>query len=213
MNADKRIWLALCGLLITSFSYAQNDSGFSEKSNTGMFSLGWRSTVSLFDHDGTGHGTGGQFRIQLTDRVNTDWYADYITINMSEGVRSTYYHIGWSVLFYLRDNASYPKLIQPYVLAGHCFDYNEKTVIESPSISESRWGSAVQAGVGTHFNLSDRFDLSLTSQYMIHLTKELEVEAHGHEEIEIHQHSNSVLEGHMLTTFSVNYKLFRIWTK
>jgi hypothetical protein len=130
--------LLICLLVsITSFSQSENES--SSLSNSGWFSLGGRSTLSLFDHDGTGLGTGGQFRIQLSNRVNTDWFADYITINMKEGVRSTYYHIGWSVLYYPFENLQYPKVVQPYILAGHCFDYNEKTVINNPSVSKSRW--------------------------------------------------------------------------
>ena len=60
------------------------------QSEVGQFSLGVRSTFSLFDHDGAGLGTGGQFRIRLDDRVNTDWFADFITINTDNGVRSTY---------------------------------------------------------------------------------------------------------------------------
>ena len=194
-------------------SYAQPESESTTSSNAGWFTLGGRSTVSLFDLDGTGLGTGGQFRIQLSNRVNTDWFADYITINMKEGVRSTYYHIGWSVLYYPFEELRYPKLVQPYILAGHCFDYNEKTAINTPSISKSRWGSAIQAGIGAHFNLSKRFDLSLTAQYMIHLTKELEVEQHENGDIHIQDHSHNSLEGHLLATVSLNYKLFRLWKK
>lgn len=193
--------------------YSQSENESSSLSNSGWFSLGGRSTLSLFDLDGTGLGTGGQFRIQLNKRVNTDWFADYITINMKEGVRSTYYHIGWSVLYYPFEELRYPRLVQPYLLAGHCFDYNEKTAINTPSISKSRWGSAVQAGIGTHFNLSKRFDLSLTAQYMIHLTKELIVEEHEAGDIQIIEHAHSSLEGHLLTTISLNYKLFRLWKK
>ncbi len=180
-------------------------------SQDGWFSLGGRSTVSAFDHDGSGLGTGGQFRIQLGKRVNTDWFADYISINNLNDVRSEYIHIGWSVLFYPIESAK--KIIQPYILAGHCFDYNKKTSFMDPSNFMDRWGSAVQTGIGTHFNLSSRFDFSLTFQYMIHLTKNLEIERHGNNEIHIHESNGSSLEGHLLSTISFNYKIFRLWTK
>lgn len=177
-----------------------------------QFSLGARSTLSAFDGDGAGIGTGGQFRIQINKRVNTDWFADYITISANEGVRSTYYHVGWSVLFYPINYVGKAPRFQPYILAGHCFDYNRKTVPSDPSIQVDRWGSAVQAGIGLHYNITQKLDLSLTSQYMIHLTKELDIHEHNGT-YEIHEHSHNGLQGHVLTTLSLNYKLFQLWDK
>lgn len=185
----------------------------SASSKSGWFSLGGRSTLSTFSREGSGLGTGGQFRIQLSDNVNTDWFADYITINSTDGVRSVYYHIGWSVLFYPFKTLWYPQLFQPYILAGHCFDYNEKTVINSPSISENRWGSAVQSGIGTHLNLLERFDISVTAQYMMHLTDELKVQKDASGNPFIEKGKENSLEGHLLMTLSMNYKLFRLWKK
>ena len=182
----------------------------SKEAKSGWFSLGGRSTLSAFDGDGGGLGTGGQFRIQLSDRVNTAWFADYITISMSDKIRSEYFHIGWSVMFYPFDKLQYPRIFQPYVLAGHCFDYNKKSVIQDPSVSNDRWGSAVQAGIGTHINLTDKFDISLTCQYMTHLTKALEVVADG-DQMLITGHDHPSLEGHLLATVSFNCKLFRLW--
>jgi hypothetical protein len=179
---------------------------------SGWVSVGGRSTISLFDSDGIGIGTGGQFRIQPSTKVNTDWFTDYISINVDNKVRSIYYHIGWSVLYYPLENRQYPKVIQPYILAGHCFDYNEKTALNDSSNTLNRWGSAVQAGLGTHFNITERMDVSLTCQYMMHLTKEIEAEIDG-ETIEIAQQKNTSLEGHLLTTISLNFKLFRLWKK
>lgn len=195
--------------------------------NGGWVSLGVRSTLNSFSHDGSGLGVGGQLRIQLSNRVNTDWFADYI-VTGHDNVRSEYYHVGWSVLFYPFKELKYPThTFQPYIVAGHCFDYNKKTIISEPEISDSRWGYAVQAGLGTHINLSERFDVSLTSQYMIHLTSELEAvqngghaghegHDHGGQEVEYsieESHHNSAMEGHLLTTVSLNYKLFKLWKR
>lgn len=207
MSGLNAFWMKFCLLLFIVFSQT---IGFSQEKLPHWFSLGARTTLSAFDHDGSGLGTGGQFRIQVNNRVNTDWFADYITINMDDKVRSDYYHIGWSVLFYPFEGLHYPKHFQPYILAGHCFDYNRKTAILDPSNTKDRWGSAVQAGLGTHLNLTERFDVSLTCQYMIHLTKEIEAEIDGNI-VTISDQKSRHLEGHLLTTVSLNYKIFKLW--
>jgi len=206
------IYLSLLFSLMIHINGHAQDINRASSSKSGWFSLGGRSTVSVFSQDGFGLGTGGQFRVQLSNSVNTDWFADYISVNISDKVRSEYYHIGWSVLFYPVEKQEYPKILQPYILAGHCFDFNRKTAIQDPSVSKSRWGSAVQAGLGTHFNLSEKFDVSITSQYMIHFTNDLEAQINGNRVTDI-VNKNSTLEGHLLTTFSLNYKLFRLWKK
>ncbi len=186
---------------------------FAQLPTKGMFSLGVRSTYNSFSHDGNGLGAGGHFRIQLTDRINTEWFADYISVG-DQNISSNYAHIGWSVMFYPIKDQTFPKRIQPYISAGHCFDYNKKIEVSNPENSRDRWGSAVQAGIGFHINLTERFDLSVSSLYMIHLTPEIEAHAHsnyGVTEVEFHDHSHSGLEGHLLTTLSINYKIGQLW--
>jgi hypothetical protein len=46
---------------------------------------------------------------------------------------------------------------------------------------------------------------------MIHLTKEIELEIPG--EVVEEQHEHSALEGHLLSTISFNYKLFKLWNR
>lgn len=205
---------ALLVLFISLHSSGMAQSQLSKViSQPGWFSLGGRTTISAFSHDGAGLGTGGQFRIRFTDRVNSDWFADYISINSRDNIRSIYYHIGWSVLYYPISQTDFPKKVQPYILAGHCFDYNEKSLLNDPSVLKSRWGSAVQAGLGLHFNLSPQFDISVMSQYMIHLTKEIEARYDDNGAVFFTKHDEHGLEGHLLNTVSVNYKLFRLWKK
>lgn len=213
-----------CLLLIILFSvsnaFAKNDSLALKKTppliknQAGWFSLGVRSTMNVFSDDGFGVGAGGQFRLQLSNRVNTDWFADYIAVNHDNIARSEYVHIGWSVLFYPVKKLQYPRYkAQPFLLAGHCFDYNKKTIYADPSISKHRWGAAVQMGLGSHFFLSERLDLTIMMQYMIHLTKELEVEKNEEGNYEINAVKGSALEGHLLCTVSLNYKLAKLWKK
>ncbi|MFM7566460.1 MAG: hypothetical protein ACKO4K_06910 [Flavobacteriales bacterium] len=193
----------------------------------GMLSLGGRTTVSLFnDHKNemTGTGVGGQFRLRFADAVNTDWFFDYITSDILNYAHRTDYHIGWSVLYYPINHLSYyhqrevfkPKW-RPYILAGHCFDYSKieakdgTNSLDGPLYAE-RWSSAVQAGLGTHLELSPRFDLSLTGQYMIHLGNHIETEydfTTG--TLNFLEHKGTSLAGHLLVTLSLNYKIAKLW--
>lgn len=180
-------------------------------STTGMLSLGIRSTISTFSHDGVGLGTGGQFRIRFSPRVNSDWFLDYITIE-KKPVRNTYYHIGWSVIYYFLRYQDAPRSIQPFLAAGHCFDYNQKTIILQPHLKKDRWGSAVQAGAGMHVFITPRLDITSICQYMIHFTPEIvAANYNGTYTLEIHEHN--ALEGHLLITAGLNYKLFPLWKK
>lgn len=191
----------------------------------GMLSLGGRTTVSLFnDHENemTGTGVGGQFRLRFSDAVNTDWFFDYITSDILNYAHRTDYHIGWSVLFYPINNLDYfrqtevfkPKF-RPYILAGHCFDYSKIEAKVSPldgPMSAERWSSAVQAGLGTHLELSPRFDISLTGQYMIHLGNHIETDydfTTG--ALSFHEQKGASLAGHVLVTLSLNYKIAKLW--
>lgn len=193
----------------------------------GMLSLGGRTTVSLFnDHKNemTGTGVGGQFRLRFSDAVNTDWFFDYITSDILNYAHRTDYHIGWSVLFYPINHLAYfhqpkdfkPKF-RPYILAGHCFDYSKIEAKDGISpldgaLYAERWSSAVQAGLGTHLELSPRFDISLTGQYMMHLGNHIETDydfTSG--TLSFHEHKGASLAGHLLVTLSLNYKIARLW--
>ncbi len=57
--------IILCGIMCTVLLLIFSASGMAQaiSRNTKAFSLGMRSTVSLFSDDGNGIGTGGQFRI------------------------------------------------------------------------------------------------------------------------------------------------------
>lgn len=200
-------YLYLTGtLLVKSIDLLPQDSSI-----TGMLSVGIRSTISTFSHDGVGLGTGGQFRIRLSPHVNSDWFLDYITIE-KKPVRSIYYHIGWSVIYYFLRYQDIPRSIQPFLVAGHCFDYNQKTIIPQSHLKRDRWGSAVQSGIGMHVFITPRLDITSLCQYMIHFTPEIIATEHnGTYTLETHEHNG--LEGHLLITAGLNYKLFPLWKK
>lgn len=209
--------IAFVALILSLTAFDQDKNSYVEK---GQFSLGLRTTTSVFGHDNVpGLGVGGQFRLQITDYLNTEWFADYITLDLKgAGVRNNG-HIGWSVLFYPK---KFNRVI-PYIIAGHCFDYAKITPISTATIDNSgnvisRWSSAVQAGLGTHYYLTDRFNLTFSAQYMMHLGDHLdytlEETSSGYflNTDQSHQHeSDWRLESHVLLTVSLNYRIADFW--
>jgi opacity protein-like surface antigen len=177
----------------------------------GIVSFGVRTTISAFNDGNSsdfGSGVGGQFRIQFADKVNSDWFFDYITSDYGKLASRTDYHIGWSVLFYPGKELT-PRF-RPYILAGHCFDYSKLVDNMDKSHFEERWSSAVQGGLGVHYNLTQRLDLSAVCQYMSHLGTHIHAEeVNG--KIEFHQEKGASLEGHLLFHFGINYKIGDLW--
>lgn len=180
----------------------------------GTVSLGVRSSFSLFnngDHGGApGTGAGGQARVRISDRVNTDWFYDYFTGPAGNLAHRQDQHIGWSVMFYMLEHRAERRLLQPYVLAGHCFDYTKQQSIADPANFAERWSSAVQAGLGTHFNVTDRADFSFVCQYMAHLGTDIHADEHDGE-VHFHKENGADLEGHLLIHVSFNYKIADLW--
>ena len=178
----------------------------------GLFSLGVRSTTSLFSDKGaafSGIGWGGQFRIQLAKRLNTEWFLDYMRSNIQHLANRTDYHIGWSVMYYFTDKVAPP--VKPYIVAGHCFDRTQ--IIDNTNSSNRilKNSSAIQAGAGVHFNLSERLDITFLAQYMLHLGKD--VHAHiENNQVVLERHQGTGIEGHMLLTLGMNYKIADLWS-
>lgn len=201
----KNITFILLLLTFTSFSQDLNI----KNNHGGLLSFGLRSTVSMFNGQGENPaiGAGGQFRIQLADRVNTEWFMDYLPAT-NKFTRRNDLHIGWSVMFYWFKKQD--MIVQPYVIAGHCFDYTNQYELADRSNSAKRWSSAVQAGLGFHVNLTKRLDISLSSQYMIHLGDDV----HSHINngvVAFEKHKGGALEGHLLTSLTFNYKIVDLW--
>lgn len=179
----------------------------------GLVSLGMRTTISTFNHGNwqdVGLGVGGQARVQVHDRINTEWFADYLTSEIGNTGHRTDAHIGWSVMYYPLRDKTFKKLMKPYLIMGHCFDYSKVSENANPSNSMDRWSAAIQCGAGNHFNLTEHFDLTVIAQYMFHLGNH--IEAHEEEgQFQIHEHGGLSLEGHLLFTVGINYKIADLW--
>ena len=200
-------------MLIPMISIAQR-SEHKLDNESGYFQLGIRNTVSAFNDDGAaGFGYGGQFRIRVTQRINTDWYADYITTDIGGLAHRTDGHIGWSVLAYPFNCETVKGKFTPYILAGNCFDYT-KVAKNNSTIYKQRYSSAVQAGVGCHYNITDRTDVSLTTQYMMHIGQDVHANVYEHDNVKdvlIEKSKISGVEGHLLINVSMNVRLFDMW--
>ena len=182
-----------------------------KKNQSGIFSLGLRTTMSTFNHGNFGDnglGYGGQFRLQFANRLNTEWFLDYITSSIDDLGTRTDYHVGWSVMYYFTDKQT--PLIKPYIVAGHCFDQSELKEHRNPNNTISRFSSAVQAGAGFHLNLSERMDISFVGQYMIHLGEDIHAHVNNGQ-LEFEKHKGSGMEGHLLFHIGINYKIADLW--
>ncbi len=223
-------------LLIPALTFAQTRRQERIKNRAkevGEFQFGMRSTVSLFDnYKFPGLGYGGMFRIRVSKRINTEWYSDYIKTDIGGlGTRETA-HIGWSVMLYPFKTETVKGKITPYIIGGNCFDYAsitsnlyyEGASKVAKSQSSSRITTAVQAGLGASYHITNKFNLSLSVQYMEHIGKEIDasiMDANGNEVtskshykdegnyLYVNENNNGlILAGHLLTTLSLNLTLF-----
>jgi hypothetical protein len=210
MNRNLFTVFLLMQISIAAFASEQNKE---RDEGTGNFSLGTRNTISMFSHDAaTGVGIGGQARFQFSDKLNSEWYADYIPSQTNISHRDDY-HIGWSLMYYFGKNVRFDRVMQPYLIAGHCFDYSVVSQVGNSANNADRFSSATQAGAGTHFNISKRLDCSLAAQYMLHFGKEIEIDSGTNgSEVQIHRSEFAAPDGHFLLTVSFNYKLVNFWS-
>ena len=212
--------LFLFVLIMTTNSFTQTRETKEIKSflQKGQFSLGMRTSTSFFGHDKIpAMGVGGQMRLQILNFINTEWFADWTTIDLKGAGTRSNAHIGWSVMFYPRQTGK----IIPYALAGHCFDYAKVRPLSTPYLDRSsdmvsRWSSAIQIGLGSHFFISDRFDVSLSAQYMLHLGDHLnyeliETNTTYYLETNTSLHEGPDIEGHLLITASMNFVIGDLW--
>lgn len=199
----KNTFLLTTGMLLCNLSYCQTETGRFKP----VVSLGTRNTLSAFNSDaGLGKGIGGQFRVQLGKRLNTEWFLDYINSKTTFTARNDY-HVGWSLMFYFKNNYDFTKILQPYLVVGHCFDKTQVFELANRDNQASRWSMATQGGIGTHINITPKFDCSLSCQYMLHFGKDIESDFDDGKLV-IQKADHTGMDGHMLATISFNYKIF-----
>ncbi|HEY6160662.1 MAG TPA: hypothetical protein VI112_05545 [Bacteroidia bacterium] len=212
----------LAAALMPLFTVAQGGNNEPKDFESGKLQLGMRTVVSAFsDSKYSGFGLGGQFRLKLQNRLNTEWFADYITTNVDDYASRTDVHVGWAVQYYPFNYLMTKGSFIPYVEAGHCFDYTQIDLNTSNPLtyystlqSLSRWSSAVHMGLGSTYNISNNFDVSLAAMYMLHLGDDLHTEVvKGPSDIPTVELSkgHESLEGHLLITLSLNVYIGDLW--
>ncbi|MEP7165165.1 MAG: hypothetical protein ABI741_10735 [Ferruginibacter sp.] len=201
----------IAALLLQASTLLAQFYGSDDLKTSGTVSLGTRNTFSMFNDDpGIGIGIGGQTRVQLSDRINTEWFFDYITSKNKTYTNRNDYHFGWSVMYYPGNTVDFSNLLQPYIIAGHCFDYSKVWEQKNKSNAADRWSMATQAGIGTHINITRFLDCSVSAQYMLHFGKEIKTEV-DKDIVSIEKQNYSSPDGHFLCSISFNYKLFHLW--
>ncbi len=209
------MFLSFINFLLFTFNCGAQTKKDSSAS-TGNFLFGIRNTISAFtDAQSIGMGAGGEFRLRLGKYINTEWFSDYISTDIQGLGYRRDAHIGWSVLFYLSRNPCQAGKVTAYFLAGNCFDYTQVKSYWQGGDFEQRWSLAIPGGFGIHYFITKHFDISLLSQYMIHLGTNIitSIDTYGQEQyLSLTKGSGLSRERPpALATLSVNYELGKIW--
>jgi len=185
---------------------------------SGYFSITQRTSISLWGLNEwrlTGLGKGTAFRIQLTKRLNTEWYGDVIKTEYKGKVVRRDRHLTNSLMFYLREpDTSKLQIFRPFISASiFCLDFTRLDEVKPGGQSMSRFSFSQQFGIGSHFFFTDRADISIYMQYYNHLGNDVHIDdRNGHIHLEAVKERIS-LEGHMFMVFSVGYRFGDLWGK
>lgn len=184
---------------------AQNDS----LTSAGQLSVGVRSSWGLvYEHDWNrmSFGSGGQFRLRFSDKVNSDWFFDFLQGDLDDIGRRTDIHIGWCVLYYpINKQGTW----QPYLLAGHCFEFLKMSENGNTDNFANRKSASIQAGAGVQLHLSKRADISFVAQYMMHFGTNIDVVSTN--PLVFEKPGGIALQDHVLLHFSLNYVIADLW--
>lgn len=216
-----KVLLVLCILFNTQL-HAQDSSKISAKSKhilnenyEGWVSFGARNDVSLFAAapKSPGVGAGGSMRLQLLSRLNTEWFSDYITSNPYNKAHRVDAHIGWNVMYYVLDPHGFTRKFTPFLAAGQCFDYTSVQLNGENQPKSKKWTAALQMELGCHYNITPRFDVSLSTLYDLHLGKDLETIQNSDGSVTVTDLKAAGWEGHVMIILSAHYKIYKLWNR
>lgn len=182
-----------------------------KNNRSGIFSIGGRTSISLVN-DGqwqkTAFGTGGQFGIMFSDRIGSEWFIDHLKADLKDFAYRADTHIGWSLMYYLTEKQE--PLFQPYVLAGHCFEYLKFTENANESNFAERWSASIQGGFGAQLNVTKRFDICFTAQYLMHFGTKITA-SNNDGIVTFTKRKGYGIHDHILFHLGLNYKIADLW--
>ncbi|MCS6917920.1 MAG: hypothetical protein RMK52_06455 [Chitinophagales bacterium] len=176
----------------------------------GVFGVGIRTAAGLSISDSAlrvSEGGGVQARLMVLQRLNTEWYAEWLRGGFSDAAYRTDVHLGLNTLLYFQRRL---QRVAPFVLTGIAADaltlHNRLTARHRTS----SWTTALQGGIGFHINLTWRSDLTVSAAYQHHLSHQAILQT---EESILAQvpRSGRTGDGHLLVTLSMNYKITDLW--
>ncbi|MCC7302835.1 MAG: hypothetical protein IT233_09345 [Bacteroidia bacterium] len=197
----------------------ETDPGPTTNTPAGEIEFGVRSTGSVFTLNGNhfGLGAGWQCRYRISRTLNTEWFFDWITTDIAGLGQRVDAHIGESMVIYPGKQIKQAGRFTPYVLGGFCGDYAKITTNlyfddeqgDYMKKTRDRWSFATQLGMGTHYNFTDRVDISLTGQYVLHFGGDIHTyvgeNSYGAEYLAMKEEKGHALEGHFFLTVSANF--------
>ncbi|MFQ5334445.1 MAG: hypothetical protein ACE5DN_00055 [Flavobacteriales bacterium] len=164
-----------------------------------------------------GLGKGTAFRLQISKRLNSEWYGDFIRTQYKNKVFRWDRHLTNCLMYYFRKLDDLEHKIHPFISASvFCLDITEVEEVKPDGGGQKmgRFSFSQQFGLGTHYYLTERADISVYAQYYAHLGNDIHVDEHDDGTIHIAEEKGRIsLEGHMFLVFSVGYRLGDLWGK
>ncbi len=179
----------------------------------GMVSFGARTDINIFTGapKSPGIGTGASLRLQLLNRLNTEWFGDYVSSDLYNKAHRVDAHIGWNVMFYVLNPNGFKRKFTPFIAAGQCFDYTSVQLDGENQQLHSKATAAVQMELGCHYNITPRFDVSLSTLYDLHLGDDLDTNLNPDGSVTVTSEKGAGWEGHVMIILSAHYKIGRLW--
>lgn len=183
---------------------------------SGYFSVTRRTSWSMWGLNQwklTGLGLGTAFRIQFSQRLNSEWYADYIKTHYKGKVYRGDRHLTNTLMYYFRKLDTFKYKFHPFITTSvFCLDITKVEEVGPGGQSLQRFSFSQQFGAGTHFFFTERFDISIYAQYYNHLGNDIHIEEHDDGTLHMEAVKERIsLEGHMFLVFSVGYRIGDLW--
>ncbi|MCS6990547.1 MAG: hypothetical protein NZL95_01640 [Chitinophagales bacterium] len=176
----------------------------------GVFAAGIRTAAGLTLTDSTlnlAQGVGLQARLLVLQRLNTEWYVEWLRGGFSDEAFRTDLHLGFNILGYFQRRL---QRVAPFLMTGFAADaltLNNRLEARHRTTS---WTTAVLGAIGFHINLTWRSDLTIAVAYQHHLVHQALLQTAEGILAQVPR-SGRTGDGHLLVQLSMNYKITDLW--